>query len=130
MPRFVTEKGFIQDAAKRRDGRTSLKSTSPKTRGLGYLWVCIGWSEVQGKVIEGRQKARGSFLFSGLSELHASSWDSGSENGSVSMIRGWSFWLADVKMSSIHPSIHPSIRHSGRPSRLFGSLGQFQLGKN
>lgn len=36
--RFATEKTFIYKAAKGGDGRTNLKSTSLRARGLGYLW--------------------------------------------------------------------------------------------
>lgn len=37
MQRFAAEKELVPEAAKQGDQRTSLKSASPKTRGLGYL---------------------------------------------------------------------------------------------
>lgn len=49
MPVFTAEKGFLHKAAKHGDGRTSLRFTSPKARGLGYLLVKSIGSEIWGR---------------------------------------------------------------------------------
>lgn len=55
-----------------------------------------------GREGDGRQeKARGSLLCTGTSQLHASSWDTCSENGGGSMICGGIF---DPLTSKGHPS--------------------------
>ena len=43
-------------------------------------------SGVQGKVIGGRKKVKSLLLCASISELHASSWDTCPENGSISVI--------------------------------------------
>ena len=68
--------------------RTSLKSTFLKVKGLGYLWDKEAeWPEIWGKIIGGKRKVKQLAFHTGLSKLHASSWDACSENGSTSMIR-------------------------------------------
>lgn len=48
-PMFTAEKGFLHKAAKHGDGRTSLRFTSPKARGLRYLLVKSIGSEIWGR---------------------------------------------------------------------------------
>lgn len=59
MQRFAAEKEFVPEAAKQGDQRTSLKSASPKTRGLGYLGDReAGWSEAWRKMTGGKEKMK------------------------------------------------------------------------
>ena len=62
-------KGLFE-AAKRGDGKTGLKSPSPKARGLGYLWVkSTGRSEMQVRCLEaGKDEA--------MAALHGGYWAS------------------------------------------------------
>ena len=83
--KFAAEKGFFHETANQ-DGRTSLRSTSVKMRGLGYLWDKeAGWSEAWGKGVEDKKKVEVISVVCRLFALHASSWDTCSENGSISM---------------------------------------------
>ena len=60
-------------------------------------------------------------LYTGISELHASSWSMCSENGCCSMIQGWSFWSSDVERLP--------IRYLYKLSWMVGGLRWFELGK-
>ena len=80
-------KGFIHKVSEGGDGRTSLRSTSEKVKALGYLWdKDVRWSEAWEKMIGGKKKVKELMFCADISELHASSWDACSENGSISMI--------------------------------------------
>lgn len=57
MWRFAIEKEFIHEVVKGEDRRTNLKCTSPKARGLGYLWGKEArWSGMWGMMIGGKKK--------------------------------------------------------------------------
>lgn len=78
---------FIQEAVKQGDRRTNLQSSSPEFRGLGYLWDKEAeWSQEWGNIIGGKKKVMPLVPSAGISELHASSQNACSENGSTGII--------------------------------------------
>lgn len=77
-------------------------------RGLGHFWDKeAGWSEAwQGKVIGGERKMRQLFR-ADTAKIHASLWDTYSENGSVIMSWGWSFGPSTPKGHESHTHTCP-----------------------
>ena len=57
MQGFAAEKGFVQEAVKRGEGKTSLDSAPHKGEGLEILWEKEGgWPEVWGVMMGGKKK--------------------------------------------------------------------------
>ena len=83
--RFAAEKGFIHEAAKQRNGRTNLKSTSPKVKGLGYFWVKLRRGEC-GESNWRQEKGEVSSFRTGASKLHASPRDARSVGGVLGLL--------------------------------------------
>ena len=54
---FAAEKGFVHEAIRQGEGRTSLESAPHKGEGLEILWEKErGWPEVWGVMIGGKKK--------------------------------------------------------------------------
>lgn len=105
MPRFAAETGLIHKEAKQRDGRTSLKSVSPKARSLTYLWDKKQGSLKCGKRWLETRKRWTSLCSAQMYLIHSSSWGTCSENDVFVMIWKWSLWPSEVKRSTIERSL-------------------------